>query len=193
MKFNAAIIAVTIIGYTTAVDLRLWKHNNSCSGNGIVCLGIPKETCCRQNGQLYGAAEAVGGQAGYVSAPFTKRGDLYCGVQIGSTKPIPVCFITNLDQSVGGIAWEIQGRRMKRSDQMAPCKAFVEGDEMYSDGGKMYIISKDKMAALAAQSKKPTDEKELLEYFKTHADNVIDDQHNSVVETVDAASASGQK
>ena len=68
---------------------------------------------------------------------------------------------------------------------MAPCTSQVEGDEMYSDGVKTYVISKEKMARI--KSVKPEGEEELLEYFKQHADTVIDDQRDIPVEKVDIA------
>lgn len=74
---------------------------------------------------------------------------------------------------------------------MKACKAQVEGDEMYSNGVKTYVISKEKMARVGAE--KPVDEKELLEFFKTHADTVIDDQKDIPVEKVDVAGAIEQK
>ena len=74
---------------------------------------------------------------------------------------------------------------------MKACKAQVQGDEMYSDGEKIYVISNGKMARIG--SEKPAGEKELLEFFKTHADTVIDDQKDVPVEKVDVASTTEQK
>lgn len=45
---------------------------------------------------------------------------------------------------------------------------------MYSDGVKIYVISKEKMASVG--SEKPASEQGLLEFFKTHADSVLDNQ-----------------
>ncbi|KAI8931022.1 hypothetical protein NX059_012033 [Plenodomus lindquistii] len=50
----------------------------------------------------------------------------------------------------------------------------VEGDEMYSDGVKAYVISKDKMSRI--DSVRPEGEEELLAWFKQHADIVLDQQ-----------------
>ena len=102
-----------------------------------------------------------------------------------ATKPIPICFITDLESSIGGIAWEHQGGRKRMAQQMAPCTTQVEGDEMYSDGVKTYVISKEKMARI--ESVKPEGEDELLEYFKQHADTVIDNQADVSVQKVDTA------
>ena len=62
---------------------------------------------------------------------------------------------------------------------------------MYSDGVNTYVISKEKMALVG--SEKPAGEEELLGFFKTHADTVIDDQTDIAVEKVDVASATAQK
>jgi len=163
-----------------------------------ICQNIPAETCCANIGTLYGSAQADTGVAGAVAAPFTKQGNLYCGVQIGSAKPVPVCFVTGLDSSVGGIAWEVQAgtKRMehqgrKRTQQLGDCKAQVQGDEIYSDGVNTYVISKEKMALVG--SEKPVGEEELLEFFKTHADTVIDNQTDIPVIKVDVESTAEQK
>jgi hypothetical protein len=75
--------------------------------------------------------------------------------------------------------------------QLEPCKGQVEGEEMYSDGTKTYVISQEKMARVG--SEKPTDEKELLAFFKIHADTVMDEAKDVPVVKVDLASATGEK
>ncbi|KAF2131763.1 hypothetical protein P153DRAFT_429989 [Dothidotthia symphoricarpi CBS 119687] len=182
MKF---LVLSTIIGAATATNLLLWKQANACSGSGAVCVNAGQRVCCYQPGQLWGSAQAVGGGAGDVAGPWTKQGDSYCGIQIRPTRPIPICFVTNLEQSLGGITWEHQARRsMERSAPLTP----VEADEMYSDGVHMYVITKGKMARM--RSSKPTGENELLEFFKTHADMVINQETGVPVSKVDASNAS---
>ena len=61
----------------------------------------------------------------------------------------------------------------RRSGDLSRCTSSVVGDEFYSDGVKSYIISQAKMATV--ESVRPTNEADLLEFFKTHADSVIDD------------------
>lgn len=73
---------------------------------------------------------------------------------------------------------------------MEAIKAQVQGDEMYSDGVKTYVISQGKLARV--RSEKPAGEEELLEFFKTHADTVIDNQKDVPVEKVDMTSATEQ-
>lgn len=70
----------------------------------------------------------------------------------------------------------------RRSGQLGACKKTVVGDEIYSDGGKTYVISKAKMASVG--SEKPASEEGLLEFFKTHADSVLDDQTDIATENV---------
>jgi len=77
-------------------------------------------------------------------------------------------------------------------EPMKACKAQVEGDEMYSDGVKTYVISKEKMARVGAE-KPACGEKELLEFFKTHADTVIADEKDIPVVKVEMASVIEQK
>lgn len=76
-------------------------------------------------------------------------------------------------------------------EESKACEAQVQGDEMYSDGMKTYVISRGKMARVG--SEKPADEKDLLEFFKTHADTVIDDEKDIPVVKVDLESAPEQK
>lgn len=185
MKFNAALIAATLLTITTAVDLRLFKNANTCIGSGIICQNIPSRKCCYKNGQLYGSTQGFKGDNNDAVAPFTKRGNNYCAIQIRPSKKHNYCFKTGLASSVGGTAWEHQGRMSNKRDNtdLAACTGTVEGDDMYSDGTNTYIISKEKMANLAtAQQVKPTDDQELLEYFKTHADSVIQDEKDNSAE-----------
>jgi hypothetical protein len=187
IRLTTTFIIPAQVGSTTAVNLRLFKRADACTSNGIICQNILQGTCCANvaNKQLYGSAQAENGGSGDVAAPFTKRGDLYCGVQIGLTKPIPICFVTNLEQSYGGIAWEHQGGRKRMAQQMAPCTKQVEGDEIYSDGVKTYVISKDKMTRI--ELVRPEGEEELLAWFKQHADTVLDEQTNVPVEKAEVA------
>jgi hypothetical protein len=75
--------------------------------------------------------------------------------------------------------------------QLKPCTEQVQGDEMFSDGDKIYVISKAKMARVG--SDKPASEDELLEFFKIHADSVIDGPKHVPVVKVDGAGAAEQK
>ncbi|KAK4985311.1 hypothetical protein LTR50_006062 [Elasticomyces elasticus] len=95
---------------------------------------------------------------------------------------------TNLDQSVGGIAWEHQAStKRKRMAEMEACTSSVEGDPMYSDGVKTYVISREKMEREGL--KKPVGEKEMKMFFKKHADKEIIDEKDVPSEKVDVASA----
>jgi hypothetical protein len=181
MKFNATLIVATLLALTTAVDLRLFKNPNACRGDGIICQRIPKGRCCSKAGSLYGSTQGSRGGSHDVAAPFTKQGNNYCAIQISATKKHNYCFKLGHEQVVGGTSWETQ-RRMtdNRSDYLAPCTGVVEGLDMYQNGTKTYIISKEKMASLAAEDQeKPTDDDALLEYYKTHADRVIEDGRES--------------
>lgn len=69
--------------------------------------------------------------------------------------------------------------KFKKMEQPKPLETpttQVQGEEMYSDHGKMYIISIAKMADIA--SMKPGGGTELLEFFIKHADLVIDEEKN---------------
>lgn len=182
MKF---LIFSTIISAASAINLILWPKADSCSGNGVVCVNVRQRTCCLEQGKLWGSASAAGGGRDDVAAAWTKRGDLYCGVQITPTKPIPICFVTGLESSVGGISWEHQSR--KRMDASTAIE-HVEGDEFYSDGVHMYVISKAKMAQV--QAERPTKKQDQLEWFKAHADTVIDHETNTPVSKVEVTEAS---
>jgi len=70
-------------------------------------------------------------------------------------------------------------------------KVQVDADEMFSDGVKTYVISKGKMASVALE--RPAGEKGLLEFFKTHADTVIDNEQDVPVVKLDAGYATEQK
>jgi hypothetical protein len=59
-------------------------------------------------------------------------------------------------------------------EQLKACTTQIEGDEMHSDSLKTYVISKGKMAQIIQE--RPADGKELLDFFKTHADMVLDNQ-----------------
>lgn len=182
MKFSVTVIFISFIGYSTAVNLRLFKRPNACTGTGVICANIPAGTCCADIGTLYGSSQADNGGAGNVAVFYSKQGDLYCGVQLSPPKPIPICFISNLDSSVGGIAWYTRAARKRSSGKMESCKTHVQGDKMYSDGVNTYVISKEKFANVNATE--PTSETELLKFYKTHADTVLDDKQDISVEKV---------
>jgi hypothetical protein len=185
MKFNATLIVATLLTITAAVDLRLFKNANDCKGDGIICQDIPNGRCCSKNGELFGSTQGSKGGKNDAAAPFTKQGDNYCAIQIKPTKKFNYCFKTGLASSVGGTSWEHQGKMSNKRDNtdLAACTGIVEGADMYSDGSNTYIISKEKMTSLpTAQQVKPTDDQELLEYFKTHADSVIADEKDDSTE-----------
>ena len=60
----------------------------------------------------------------------------------------------------------------------------VQADPAYGSGNKMYVISKEKMASAALTL--PTDVSELEDFFKSHADRVIDREEQSPVVQVEA-------
>ncbi len=76
---------------------------------------------------------------------------------------------------------------MAQMAQMKACTSSVEGHPGYSDGEKIYVISKEKMEREGL--KKPAGEKEMEEFFKKHADSVLILDKNVPVEKVDVASA----
>lgn len=77
---------------------------------------------------------------------------------------------------------------MAQQGQLGACTSYVEGDPMYSDGVKTYVISKEKMEREGL--KKPSGEEEMKEFFKKHADKEIIDDEDVATEKVDMASAS---
>lgn len=186
MKFTDVLI-FTFIGYSSAVNLRLFKNANSCSGTGVICGNIPAGTCCADIGKLYGSAQADNGAAGNVAVPYSKQGNLYCGVAISAPKPIPICFTTNLESSVGGIAWYTRAARKRENGKMESCKEQVQGDKMYSDGVNTYVISKEKFANV--KTPEPADEEEVAKFYKKHHDKLLDDKLDIYVEKVDATKA----
>ncbi len=191
MKLNPAFIITTSIGYTAAVNLRLFKNPNACTGDGVICPNVAARTCCFVPGRLWGSGSARDrDQVHDVAAIFTKRGDQYCGIQVSRSRAINICHVTNLEQSVGGIIWENQNPRRKRMAEMrklAPCTASVEGHPMYSDGVKTYVISKEKMQREGL--KQPAGEEEMKEFFKKHADQEIVDEQNIAIERSDVTIA----
>lgn len=82
-------------------------------------------------------------------------------------------------------------KRMAQMAQIQPCTSSVEGDPMYSDGVKTYVISKEKMEREGL--KKPAGEKEMEEFFKEHADKEIIDEKDVPIAKVDVASATKKK
>jgi hypothetical protein len=74
---------------------------------------------------------------------------------------------------------------------MEPPLIQVTGEEMYSDSLKTYVISRGKMARIGL--KKPTGDEELLEFFKAHADTVMNDPKDVPVEKLDLTSTTEQK
>jgi hypothetical protein len=189
MKFSAISILATIVGSTAAVDLQLFRNANGCDGFGAICRNIGPNSCCLARDRLWGSGQASGDHpAGSTTQLYTKQGDLYCGISISPRKPIPVCIVTGLESSVGGIVWFEAGRRMaQRADDS--CDVQVDADDMYVDGTKTYIISKEKSALVRRDEPMPTDQTELLEYFKKHADDVIDSPVSVKAEKVDIPAA----
>jgi hypothetical protein len=172
MKLNATLVVATYLIITSAVDLRLFKNANACKGDNIICQNIPSGRCCSEDAQLYGFTQGSKGRKNDVAAPFTKQDNNYCAIQIKPTKKYNYCFKSGLSSFVGGTSWEHQGKMSNKQDNtdLAACTGTVEGDDMYSDGTNTYIISKEKTAILAtAQQVKPTDDQNLLQYFKTQA------------------------
>ncbi|RMZ82911.1 hypothetical protein DV736_g6626, partial [Chaetothyriales sp. CBS 134916] len=171
MKF-ITITFLLFISLTNAVTLILWSDPDACSGSGTVCQNIPEETCC-EDGKLYGSGEARDAPQGRTSVAqlFSRRNNKQCDVNLGPVKPIPVCIVSGLDQSVGGMAWEFQGSSKKRDEQLAIPTSSVIGDPAYSDGETIWVISKEKMAR--ENLKQPENKAELAAFFKAHADSII--------------------
>jgi hypothetical protein len=73
---------------------------------------------------------------------------------------------------------------------LSPCTACVEGEAMYSDGEKTYIISNEKMGQV--KKDKSTQEKDLVEWYKAHADRVVENETNIPISTgiLDVSNAS---
>lgn len=80
---------------------------------------------------------------------------------------------------------------MAELPKLEPCTSFAEGDPGYSDGVKVYVISKGKMEREGL--KVPADKKDKEEFFKKHADHELPMDKDMPVITVDVASATEKK
>ena len=192
MKLTTSFFVTTFIGYITAVNLRLWENPDGCDGKTARCMNVAPHTCCLARGRLWGSGSADGGGAGDEAQIWSKQGEKYCAVPLGPEKPIPVCLVSTIGSSVGGIVWERPGRNSSMAKNLQ-CEASVEADDYaYSDGGKTYVISMAKMKQEKLAF--PTNKAETLDFFKMHADSVEDeDKIDLPVVKVNVGDVSEQK
>ncbi|KAK0387547.1 hypothetical protein NLU13_3793 [Sarocladium strictum] len=172
-------IAASTVLAQDNLDLILYEDPDSCGGLSAICHDTTYNTCCYRPDRLWGSGQAQGGNGPGRAALFSFQNNLYCGIQITTTYVIPVCILTNLESSVGGIV--AQRDTSSKRDMEAP-KQHVEAELGFSSGTHHYIISNDKFKTLADPL--PKDAVSREEYFKKHADKVVERADN--LKTVEA-------
>jgi len=180
MKIAAAYLLALYIGSVSAVDLLLGYNDEDCDGPGIICEDALPLTCCSSPGELFASSEARGDHPdGADASVFSSQDDVTCAIQISSRMEIPVC-IEAFDQTVAGMVWFDEASRLRfaRGEQL-PSGQVVEGDPIYKEGSKVYIIARDQLARVAEQM--PTEKGAMLEYFKKHATKVKDSSVSPIV------------
>jgi hypothetical protein len=179
MKFSTASILATLVCSAVAVDIWLFDNPDACEGHGVGCPGIARRICCRQNDHLFGSVEIEGVHpSGATGRAYTYSNNDYCRVEVGPQKKIPFCYPAGLEYTLSGGVWFAASKReMSATDR--DCDGTVEPDEIFKEGDKVYIIKK---ASLARRSLSiPTEKEHQLEYFKKHADLVVQSDPNVTV------------
>jgi hypothetical protein len=176
---NPLILAV-FLACAAANNIYLFESAYNCIGLGISCLNIPNGTCCHSNDpkRKFGSVKAQGDRPTDQLKAFAKYTDGPCdtsfGVDSRSVYRIHECLLTEEQWAtfpVSGARWQYSGGF--KAD-MGHCESAVMGDEMLTEGGKMWVISSGKMEGMMAGGvEKPTTAEEVSEFFKTHADTVI--------------------
>ncbi|KAF2824075.1 hypothetical protein CC86DRAFT_469017 [Ophiobolus disseminans] len=174
------ILLVSIPLICTAVDIMLFDNRYACTGLGTICIDIPHSMCCQSS---YGPiAGSVSGQTKNSTDRITlyrKIGSNLCGVTWGVTHRLRTyCAVLgdqiNDEHWVGGAAWSPGGGPPIEGGEA--CAEVVAGDNMFAEGGKMWVISREKMQGLVGGGVEvPRGESDMLAFFKMHADRVMDD------------------
>lgn len=71
--------------------------------------------------------------------------------------------------------------------QLSACASEVQGDPVYSDGVKYYVITKEKMEQ--EELKLPAAESKMKDFFKKHADIVMSAEQDVPIHKVGVAGA----
>jgi len=180
-----ALILATLLTPTLAF-FNLFRDPNGCDGYGAACQSIPNGTCCgdHRGGRLWGSFRGVTVRDDDIGTMYAFSGDRsnICGARFKPAR-ITICQYTGVAESVAGASWNFAG-----NEELGCAGGSVQGEEMYRDGseGKMYIVSQGKMEGLVSgglgNEGLMEDEEGLLEWFKVHADVVIDDSDDELRE-----------
>jgi hypothetical protein len=171
MKFSTASILATLVCSAVAVNIWLFENPDECEGYGVGCEGVARRTCCKNNDHLYGSVGFEGVHpSGATARAYSYQNNEYCAIRISPAESIPFCYSAEIESAVsGGIWFAASKREMSATDR--DCDGTVEPDEIFKQGDKVYIIRK---ASLARRSLSiPTEKEHRLEYFKKHADLVV--------------------
>lgn len=188
MKLSTASILATLVCSAVAVDIWLFKNPDECAGHGVGCEGIARRICCRSNDHLFGSVQFEGVHpSGATGQAYSYQNNDYCRVTLSSAKKIPFCYASGLEASVSGGVWFAASKReMSATDR--DCDGIVEADEIFKEGDKVYIIKKTSLARRSLSI--PTEKEDQLEYFKKHADLVVQSDPNVTVSRETAGNAS---
>lgn len=167
MHFASTLIITVLAAHVSAEDVYLYYNKTGCSGTGLVCPAIKEFHCCDTvptSGPYY-SGYLGNWQPGDVAVFGTKK----CAKGLGASEANGTCVLAGKNKFFAGAWTKTDWVNM---DQLGECKGMVQGDPMFSDGEKAYVVSNAKMAQSSLMA--PVDEAEAEEFFKEHADMVLD-------------------
>ena len=163
-----------------ANNIFVYENAFKCEGLDKGCINVPNGTCCRSANttRLYGSVKGHGDRPTDQIVPLTKskyteepRSEAFVG-GAPAVDGLHECLIVR-EMWVIGAVWQYGGGF---GADMGPCENAVMGDDMFTEGGKTWVISSGKMAGMATEGLAvPTAGEDMLEFFKTHADTVLSD------------------
>jgi hypothetical protein len=190
MNLPKALFLTVFLACAAANHIYLYESAFDCTGLGISCLNSPNGTCCHSSDpkRKFGSVKAQGDRPTDQLKAFAKYTDGPCDTTFGvdSVYRIHECLLTKdmwAEFPVSGARWQYSGGF--KADTGA-CENAVVGDEMWTEGGKTWVISNGKMEGMMAGGmEKPKTAEEVSDFFKMHADTVIN--NGDVVQSSDLA------
>jgi hypothetical protein len=93
---------------------------------------------------------------------------MYSGIDTYRNNVIGECLITESTVSINGAWWDFAG------SEHGLCLKSAMGEDMFVSEGVAYVVSRGRMEGLAAEGNEVVKDEKSLEWFKEHADMVVD-------------------
>jgi hypothetical protein len=200
MYLSTFLPLATLLPSILAVHIFFFDDPKDCIGIGVACLDVANGTCC-YTPRVEGKRQfwSVRGSAGRP----TDQIRVYAGDLTEScTNAFGAAAVYRYDQclrsldtaswyanSIAGARWNYEGVEFgigaAGAEAEAGCEAGVVADKMVSDGKQTWVISKEKLGGvMAGGMEMPSEKADVVEFFKTHADTVLDHEGDAELQHV---------